>query len=158
MDAIVEVVDVAGLGLPEDKVAGLVQSVIRAEGARGAVVVAIVDEPTIEELNVRYRGGSGPTDVLAFPSPGSPWPCPLQSGATIPDLGEVVICAAVVRRYAEEDGRPLELQLGWTLVHGILHLLGYDHEHDEGQMRRREKALLDEFARDVDALSLIAND
>ena len=72
-----------------------------------------------------------------------------------PFLGEVVICPSLVRRYALEEGLTPGRQLGWTVVHGTLHLLGYDHEHDRGEMRAREQVLLECLAVRLQDLSLL---
>ena len=163
-----EVIDEVGLDCPQDTVTELVRSVLDAEGAQGGMVVVFVDEPEIAELNGRYRGLDEPTDVLSFgsadddadwpdwpdwPSQGLPVENGLVEGEIVPDLGEVIVCPAVVRRYAAEDGRDAGRQLGWTIIHGVLHLLGYDHEGDEEGMRRREQALLKKLEDVVSALS-----
>ena len=156
MNVRVEVVDKTGLGLHTEQMVGLVEAVMSAEAAEGTVVVALVDETAMLELNRRHLGLSEPTDVLSFCSadeaPG--WP---PEGEALPDLGEVVVCPDVVRRYAAEDGCSPGRQLGWTIVHGLLHLLGYDHERDDGEMRRRERALLTELEPLVDSLSLTSS-
>ncbi|MFH0917218.1 MAG: rRNA maturation RNase YbeY [bacterium] len=160
-----EVIDKVGLDCSQDAVTELVQSVLDAEGAQGGMVVVFVDEPEIAELNGRYRGLDEPTDVLSFgsadddaqwpdwPSQGLPVENGLVDGEIVPDLGEVIVCPAVVRRYAAEDGRDAGRQLGWTIIHGALHLLGYDHEGDEEGMRRREQALLKVLDNVVSAFS-----
>ncbi|MBK1648190.1 rRNA maturation RNase YbeY [Rhabdochromatium marinum] len=85
------------------------------------ITIRIVDEPESAELNQHYRGRSGPTNVLSFPfepPPGVP-----ISGF----LGDLVICAPVVIREAEAQGKPVAAHWAHMVVHGILHLLGYDH-------------------------------
>lgn len=124
-----------------------------------------VDEETIAELNERFLGSSGPTDVLAFPLDEEPPPGgrqPDQGGRgpgspTDPNdaptlLGDVVVCPTVAQRQAFARGAPVEEELALLVVHGVLHLLDYDHaEPDETTvMRRREQELLDRF-RDLDA-------
>lgn len=159
------VMDRTGLGCPEDAAAELVRAVLDAHGTQGTVSVVLVDEPAIAELNRRFRGLDESTDVLSFsctddcgeepdwPSPESPVENGPAGGKTIPDLGEVIVCPAVVRRYAEEDGAEAARLLGWTIIHGVLHLLGYDHERDDGEMRRREQVLLEDLVGLVSALS-----
>jgi probable rRNA maturation factor len=128
MTVTVDVVDQTGLVAGCEAVRGLVQAVLDAEGRGGEISLAFVDEAAMSDLNSRYRGAEGPTDVLSFD---------YADGD-----GEIVLCPAVIFRYAGEDGRDLAQQLGWTLIHGALHLAGYDHEIDRGEMRAREQELL----------------
>jgi probable rRNA maturation factor len=119
-----------------------------------------VDTQTIAELNERFLGVSGPTDVLAFPmddelpptgrqpdeggrGPGAP----TDGGDPPVLLGDVVVCPAVARRQAAERSVPADDELALLVVHGVLHLLDYDHaEPDETLvMRRREQELLTRF-------------
>ncbi len=131
----------------------LVKALLAAEGARGSVVVAFVGEGTMAELNGRYRDLEEPTDVLSFrrADGDADWPEPSKEGTA--ELGEVAVCLPVVRRYAREEGGDPSTQLGWTLIHGVLHLLGYDHEDDGGHMRDREAFLLLRLDRQVRAVS-----
>lgn len=161
-----EVIDETGVAPAERPVIDLVEAVLGAEGTSGFVTVAFVAEQTIAELNRRYRGVAEPTDVLSFryADDGASWPTgparelPERQRTPVtelpPDLGEVIICLELVRRYAGADGVKPGRQTAWTLVHGVLHLLGYDHEQDQGDMRRRERALLTEFEGAVDSLDL----
>lgn len=87
------------------------------------VSVRIVDEAESQELNARYRGKDKPTNVLSFPAD-------LPPELKLPLLGDLVICAPVVAREAEEQGKSLEAHWAHMLVHGCLHLLGYDHIED----------------------------
>jgi probable rRNA maturation factor len=85
--------------------------------------ISCVDTARITELNEAYLGGSGATDVLAFPIDG-----PDDVVAGIPGLlGDVVLCPVVAERQARERGRPAADETDLLLVHGILHLLGHDH-------------------------------
>jgi probable rRNA maturation factor len=164
VSAVVEVVDHVGLGQIQRPVVDLATAVLDAEGVTGGVVVAFVEVEAMAVLNNEYRGLEGPTDVLSFryADNDAAWPdCSDRSlsgeeGATgseaATDLGEVVVCPAVVRSYATEERGDPGRQLGWTLIHGILHLLGYDHEVDDGDMRRREQELLGVLERLVEAL------
>jgi probable rRNA maturation factor len=123
--------------------------------------LVFVDEPTITDLNRRFLDGDGPTDVLAFP---------LDEGGTAagrnPDtggrgpgastesdeppvvLGDVVVCPTVAARQADARGGPLDAELALLVVHGVLHLLEYDHAEpgDAERMQQRERELLDRFA------------
>jgi probable rRNA maturation factor len=108
------------------------------EAAELSVAVVGVDE--MANLNARYRGVEGPTDVLSF---GCDDPCPAGSDEPI-TLGDVIIAPEVAERQAAELGSTIEEELNLLLVHGILHLLGYDHDDDEAAraMQDRERALL----------------
>jgi rRNA maturation RNase YbeY len=123
-------------------VKGLVKAVLAAEGAGGLVSVALVDEREMARLNKLYRHLDSSTDVLSFRQADSPveWPDPTKGGEA--DLGEVIVCPAVVERFALEESGDPEVRMGWTILHGMLHLLGYDHEKDHGEMRAREQELL----------------
>jgi len=105
--------------------------------------IALVDEDEMAHLNNQYRGIDGPTDVLSF---GCDDPCPAPGDEPI-TLGDVVIAPAVAERQAAELGHSVERELDVLLVHGVLHLLGYDHEaaDDAGAMAARESALLDAY-------------
>ena len=97
--------------------------------ARGAVTLAIVSDARVRALNKRFRKKDKPTDVLSFPA-GEPG-----------ILGDVVIAAGVATRQARDAGHPVQTELRVLALHGLLHLLGYDHEHDDGRMARLERRL-----------------
>jgi probable rRNA maturation factor len=106
--------------------------------ARGEVGIALVTDARIRSLNVRYRRKDAATDVLSFPAdPGSRIPNP---GAF---LGDIVIATGVARRQAREAGHSYSTELRVLALHGLLHLLGYDHERsgDAGRMARAEARL-----------------
>jgi probable rRNA maturation factor len=101
--------------------------------ARGAVSIALVSDARIRALNRTYRRKDYATDVLSFPSSQHPVPSSC--------LGDIVIARGVARRQAREAGHAERTELKILALHGLLHLLGYDHEHDEGAMRRVEARL-----------------
>lgn len=138
----VEVGNQTAYSVREDAAAEIVRRVLAAEGEDADVAVAFLDEPEIADLNERYRGYIGPTDVLSFPAAGTDDDWPEPEAAEHEFLGDVVICPAVAERNAQEDEIPLGEEVRRLLVHGTLHLLGYDHEVDEGEMRSREAVLL----------------
>ena len=88
------------------------------------VTVRLVDEAESNQLNLTYRGKDKPTNVLSFP-----FECPL--GVELPLLGDLIICRQVVEREASEQNKPLLAHWAHMVVHGSLHLLGYDHIDDE---------------------------
>ena len=97
--------------------------------ARGSVTIALVPDARVQALNRRYRNKNKQTDVLSFPAdePG--------------ELGDVVIATGVARRQAATAGHALGTELRVLALHGLLHLLGYDHEQDDGRMSRVERRL-----------------
>jgi probable rRNA maturation factor len=103
--------------------------------------IAIVDLAEMEHLNGEYRGKEGPTDVLSFPCDD---PCAVLGPGEPVTLGDVVIAPEVAEAQASEYGHTVEEELNLLLVHGVLHLLGYDHEDDaEAEaMQVRERSLL----------------
>ncbi len=104
--------------------------------ARGTMTIAIVPDGRVQELNRRYRRKDMPTDVLSFPASADGRPLP-EGGY----LGDVVIAAGVARRQAKQAGHSLQHELRVLALHGLLHLLGYDHERDAGRMARVEARL-----------------
>jgi probable rRNA maturation factor len=106
------------------------------------LTIRIVGEKEGIALNEQWRHGVGATNVLSFP-----FECP--TGITLPLLGDIVICAPVVVKEAEAQNIDLEAHWAHLVVHGVLHLLGYDHETDEEaeKMENLEKYLLNEQLR-----------
>ena len=146
-------VDVAYLGQ-------LAENTLRSQGVRGDAELSVlfVDELAITALNERFLGHEGPTDVLSFPIEDDPmisgrmpdsggsgpgWEPPSQADAPTL-LGDVVICPEVAFRNAPEHAGTYEDELALLLVHGILHLLGMDHEIilEAEAMEARERELL----------------
>jgi len=129
----VEVENRSSRAVDEDAARAAVAATLRAEGVTaGEVGVTLVDLAEMAALNAAHRGRDEPTDVLSFPVDGRdalPDGVPRQ-------LGDVVVCPA----QAEADGTPVAL----LLVHGALHLVGYDHEADNGDMLRRQQAIVEE--------------
>ena len=110
---------------------------IRPQTLEPEITIRIVDEAESHDLNLTYRGKDKPTNVLSFP-----FECPDE--VELPLLGDLVICRQVVEREATEQGKPLEAHWAHMVVHGCLHLLGYDHiEDDEAEeMEALETRLL----------------
>ena len=113
-------------------------SEVAPASARGEVTVALVGDRQIRSLNRRFRGLDRVTDVLAFPMGGAV-PEPLASGPRY--LGDIVIATDRARRQARAEGHSLATELRVLALHGLLHLLGYDHGRDAGQMERMEGRL-----------------
>jgi probable rRNA maturation factor len=127
----------------------IVRQVLKAEGVVPPYEVSLVftDSETVKQLNRDYRGVDEPTDVLAFsmlPQKGTDSSFPLPpDGFT--RLGEVIISYPQAVAQAKEQGHSPERELALLIIHGILHLLGYDHEEpeEESKMRERERELLE---------------
>ena len=94
--------------------------------------ILIVDDPCIAGMNQTYRGKNGPTNVLSFAMREG------EFGSVTPMLGDVVISADTASREAEQAGITLSERLSQLLVHGILHLVDYDHERSDEDARRME--------------------
>lgn len=141
----------------------LARNVLEAEGVSGDVELALlfVDEAAMAELNGRFMGHEGPTDVLAFPiddddvligrspdgSTSGPDRGPVDDVPLL--LGDVVICPTVAARNAPSHAGTYDDELALLIVHGILHVLGHDHAEPEetAVMQERERSLLEQFHR-----------
>lgn len=132
---------------------GLARFVLDEEhvSARAEVSVIAVDAETMTEFNSRFLGKDGPTDVLSFPIEEGPWDAQAEeSGNDCPILlGDVMLCPEVAHRNAPEHAGTYAAELELLVVHGLLHLLGYDHirDDDADKMEARERELLAEYAR-----------
>jgi probable rRNA maturation factor len=117
------------------------------------VTVCLVSDAEIARMNESFRKKKGPTDVLSFPAISRRRPVRLpvrrfvrrstRNRAQV--LGDIAISPATARRNAKKYGRPLPVELQVLILHGVLHLLGYDHETDSGQMERVEQRLRRRF-------------
>jgi len=126
----------SSLRLPaEAEIARWAQAATRKANAE--IVVRVVDEAESAELNGHYRGKAGPTNVLSFPFEAPP-------GVETDILGDLVVCAPVVEREAQEQGKTLPAHWAHMVVHGVLHLQGYDHieENEAAAMESEEIAIL----------------
>jgi probable rRNA maturation factor len=106
----------------------------------GELGVRVVGSAESRRLNARYRGKDKPTNVLSF----APYASIARSPEGVGTLGDLVICAQVVRSEARQQGKPLQAHWAHLVVHGALHLIGYDHERaaEAKRMERREIAVL----------------
>ncbi|MGM0766943.1 MAG: rRNA maturation RNase YbeY [Pseudomonadota bacterium] len=104
------------------------------------VTIRIVGGDESAELNFQYRGKSGPTNVLSFPFEA-------PAGITVPLAGDLVICSPVVEKEAKDQKKSLEAHWAHMVVHGMLHLQGYDHidDHDAEVMEALEVRLLEQL-------------
>jgi len=116
------------------------------------ITIAFVSQAEIARWNEAYRRKKGPTDVLSFPatagaSHGAPvlpkaYSCsPLATRHSPLFLGDIAIAPETAKRYAQKNGRTLSSEIRVLMLHGVLHLMGYDHESDQGQMNRIEQKL-----------------
>ena len=122
-------------GLPgEDEISNWAGIALQDRQGPAELVVRLVDEAEMTALNQRYRGKDGATNVLSFPYEPV---AGVESGL----LGDVVICAPVVAREAVAQGKALEAHWAHMVIHGVLHLLGYDHGSDSEarEMEQLEK-------------------
>jgi probable rRNA maturation factor len=127
--------------------AKLVSSVDEAEGSDFSV--AIISDRRMKELNQMFRGKSTTTDVLSFPN--EPDEFQTLNSSNDPELsetvqlGDIVISVEQAAKQADENGLSLELEIKQLMLHGVLHLCGYDHETDQGEMNKRELELRDKL-------------
>ena len=135
MNAVVDVqVATDQAGVPEPLlITHWVETALADQAEAAELVIRIVDEAEGRALNQRWRGGSGATNVLSFPAG--------AASEVVPGLlGDIVICAPLVAREAAEQGKPEPDHWAHLVIHGVLHLLGYDHvdEHDADVMEALE--------------------
>jgi len=125
-----------GIPAPEE-VRHWVDCALAGRRPAAELAVRIVDEAEITALNRRYRGKDGATNVLSFPFDAMP-------GVETEQLGDIVICAPVVASEAVTQGKSLQAHWAHIVIHGVLHLLGYDHHLDDEaqQMEALEIRLL----------------
>ena len=117
--------------LPARRVRGLLSRIARLTGSHGREVsVLFCGDRPMRSLNRRYRRRDRATDVLAFPAADGEF------------LGDIVVSVPYARRQARRRGEPVSREVERLLLHGFLHLSGYDHETDDGQMRALEAKLL----------------
>jgi len=111
--------------------------------AQGTVSLALVSDRTIRTLNRRYRRVDRATDVLSFPSSAVRGILSASSASSVVEssLGEIVIAPGVARRQARAAGHSELTELRVLALHGLLHLLGYDHDRDDGRMLKVERRL-----------------
>ena len=132
----VEIEDEAWAKAVPDLEAVVIQAAGEAfRGAEGPLTVLLADDDAVAELNERFRQKTGPTNVLSFPAAANP------EG----HLGDIALAYGVCAREAAEQGKTLSQHLSHLVVHGVLHLLGYDHQ-DDGEaeaMEALERAVLE---------------
>ncbi|HUX65994.1 MAG TPA: rRNA maturation RNase YbeY [Terriglobales bacterium] len=105
----------------------------RALGLRAPVAVRLMDDAAIQALNRQFRALDQPTDVLSFPAHDPAY------------AGDLAVSLDTAARQARARHHPLDTEVRILLLHGLLHLAGFDHEADQGQMRRRERQLRLQF-------------
>jgi probable rRNA maturation factor len=118
-----------GASLPaEERFRQWTHAALRERRESAEVLIRLVDEAESTQLNADYRGKNHPTNVLSFP---------FEVPPDIPNthLGDLVICAPLVTREAREQGKDVEAHWAHLTVHGVLHLLGYDHIEDSEAQR-----------------------
>ena len=132
---------------PLEHFLGRLQRELRLQ--ESGVTIALVSDAEIARMNETFRKKKGPTDVLSFPAAGGRRPRSLPRASHKGEAGELVgdiaIAPATARRYARKHGRTLPIELRVLILHGVLHLMGYDHETDRGEMDRVERKLRKRF-------------
>jgi probable rRNA maturation factor len=114
-----------------------------------SATICLVSDAEIARMNKTYRKKTGPTNVLSFPAAARRARGSLRAASKrkkeVEFLGDVAIAPATARRYARKNGRTLPSELRVLILHGVLHLMGYDHETDRGEMDRVEQKLRKRF-------------
>jgi len=119
-------------GQTEESLARFVKRAGRALGLRGAVNVLVTTNRELRSLNRRFLGKDRPTDVLSFP--------PIAD-LPVDFAGDIAISGEMAARNARKLGHSVGEEVRILILHGALHLAGYDHEHDNGKMAQKEKRL-----------------
>ncbi|MCG7873736.1 MAG: rRNA maturation RNase YbeY [Candidatus Thiodiazotropha lotti] len=123
----------ASEGSPSDRqLTAWAEAALADSGEQVEMVIRIVDEPESRQLNRDYRGKDKPTNVLSFPFESPP-------EVALPLLGDLVICAPVVSTEARQQNKTLEAHWAHMVVHGTLHLQGYDHQDDQQAQLMEDK-------------------
>ncbi|MEX2373703.1 MAG: rRNA maturation RNase YbeY, partial [Dehalococcoidia bacterium] len=126
-----EVDDEVGDGVDQPSLVTMIERVLTEDGIADGAALAVVlsDDTLLRELNLRHRDVDAPTDVLSFPaSEGEAFPT--QDGEA-PYLGDIVVSVESVARQAAEVGLATGEELAHVILHGLLHVLGYDHEESD---------------------------
>jgi probable rRNA maturation factor len=119
-------------GLSEAALNRFARRAVRAVGLLGQANILVTTNREMKSLNLRFRSRNAPTDVLSFP-PGSELPAR--------DVGDIAISAEMAAKNGKRLGHSAAEEVKILTLHGLLHLAGYDHEHDNGRMARREQQL-----------------
>ncbi|MHB9111494.1 MAG: rRNA maturation RNase YbeY [Thermoleophilia bacterium] len=165
----VQVEDRSGFDIDTKRAAGMAAALLVRLGYTGGELgVTYVSTEEIEELNLQYMGRKGATDVLSFPLDAAAMEVEagylaeieaeehllissMLTGASSDEvpllLGDVVICPEVAGAQAGGQGNTAEQELCLLLIHGVLHIVGYDHESDDGEMEKLQGQLFEEMCR-----------
>ncbi|MDO8736218.1 MAG: rRNA maturation RNase YbeY [Thermoleophilia bacterium] len=165
----VQVEDRSGFDIDIKRAAGMAAALLVRLGYTGGELgVTYVTEDEMEELNQQYMGRTGSTDVLSFPLDASAMEVEagylaeieaeehvlltnMMTGSSSDEvpmlLGDVVICPEVAGTQAHSLGNSAEQELCLLLIHGVLHIVGYDHESDDGEMEKMQGRLFEEMCR-----------
>jgi probable rRNA maturation factor len=121
-----------------------------ALGLAGDFSVLLTGDEQLRAMNLQFRGLDKPTDVLSFPA--------LPEAANCGQGGDLAISLETAAIQAADHGHTLQMEVKILILHGLLHLAGYDHERDQGQMRRRESLLRKQFALPAGLVERTLND
>lgn len=121
----------------DDLLVGWAENALAEQSTPVEMVIRIVDTAESQQLNHDYRGKDAPTNVLSFPFEAPP-------ELELPDIGDLVICAEIVKKEAQQQKKTLEAHWAHMITHGVLHLLGYDHidDNEAEEMESLERGIL----------------
>ena len=134
--------DEQDLVVDTDRLRDVARRAAAGEGATGEISITLVDARRIAELNARYLDGDGPTDVLSFPVDGLVTSPPAEGEPPVL-IGDIVLCPEIAIAQAPPGPGGAGSELDLLVTHGVLHLLGYDHDSEAAAaaMRSREEAV-----------------
>ncbi len=138
-----------GAALRRRELSRFLSCAIQAIGLSGEVSILLAGDERIRALNREFRGKDQPTDVLSFPA--------APPFAAAGQAGDLAISLEAASRQAAEHGHPLQTEVKLLMLHGLLHLAGFDHESDAGQMARREAQLRKQLALPVGLIQRVRN-
>jgi probable rRNA maturation factor len=127
-----------GFPLEEKTFLALLRKIAGRIGLKGTVTIRLAGSAEVRDLNRKYRSIDRATDVLSF-----------TLGEKLPDglyAGDILICMPIAKKQARQNAQSPEKELLLLMIHGLLHLQGFDHERDQGEMLERQSRLFAEFA------------
>ncbi len=125
----IEINNLTNVEIDEDFIKKITQEVLKKEKKQGNISLAFLGPARMRKINKKYRGKNKVTNVLSFS----------ENEISFKNLGEIIICLREIKKSSQRINISFEKELARVLIHGILHLLGYDHEKSEEEARKMEE-------------------